>query len=192
MGHQRIARRPAPRYTRYQLYIAATDVTELVTTAGGWMCDRIQAGWDVTVALAEPCDLRALQILGVTSTVSVQGFESISHPGEVLAAIAFTSDTFDRDELLRSTVRNVLDHEATEVIIWGTDVPSELNGRVHRLQYQLSGAAHAFKAHAVAATTSPAARICPTEDLYTSAPMDDGSGTGDTHLVVKQAGGAGA
>jgi uncharacterized protein YlxP (DUF503 family) len=168
MGNQNALKRSATSYTRYRLFVVISDVREFVASAGGWICDRIQAGWDVSVAVTEPHDLRPLQILGITAVVTDQGFESLSDRGEV-AVIAFAAEAFDRDELLRRQVIKVLDHGASEVTIWGEILPIGLEGRVHRLQHRLSIASRAFKAHAVAAVPFPIAAISATEDLYSSA-----------------------
>lgn len=169
MGYQRVARPSAVNHTRYRLLVVASDVGELVAAAGGWMCDRIQAGWDVGVAVGESRDLRPLQILGVTTVVTGHGFESTSDGGEA-AAIAIASEAFDHNELLRREVHKVLARGDTEVIIWGATAPTRLEGRVHRLRYQLSGAARAFKTHAVAAASMPSGDVSATEDLFSSAP----------------------
>ena len=89
MGHQRI-RRSADRFTRYRLHVTTSDVGELVTSAGGWICDRIHAGWDVTVSVDAPCDVRPLQILGVTTVVIGQPLDAIGQPGDI-ATVAFPS-----------------------------------------------------------------------------------------------------
>jgi uncharacterized protein YlxP (DUF503 family) len=174
MGNQNALKRSATSYTRYQLFVAISDVGEFVASAGGWICDRIQAGWDVSVAVTEPHDLRPLQILGITTVVTDQEFESLSDRGEV-AAIAFAAEAFDRDEILRRQVLKALDQGATEVNIWGKALPSGLEGRVHRLQHRLSVASRAFKAHAVAAASIPGANIGATEDLYCSVRWYDAS-----------------
>jgi hypothetical protein len=174
MGNQNALKRSATSYTRYRLFVAISDVGELVASAGGWICDRIQAGWDVSVAVTEPHNLRPLQILGITNVVTDQEFESLSDRGEV-AAIAFAAEAFDRDELLRLRVLKALDQGPTEINIWGTTLPFGLEGRVHRLQHRLSIASRAFKAHAVAAASIPGANIGATEDLYCSVRWYDAS-----------------
>jgi hypothetical protein len=174
MGNQNALKRSTTSYTRYRLLVVVSDVGDLVTSAGGWICDRIQTGWDVSVAVTEPRDLRPLQILGVTAVVTGQGLESISDRGEV-AAIAFAAEAFDRDELLRRRVLKALDQGATEINIWGKTLPIGLEGRVHRLQHRLSVASRAFKAHAVAAASIPGANIGATEDLYCSVRWYDAS-----------------
>jgi uncharacterized protein YlxP (DUF503 family) len=168
MGNQNALKRSATSCNRYRLFIAISDVRELVASAGGWICDRIQAGWDVSVAVTEPHDLRPLQILGITTVLTDQEFEPLSNRGEV-AAIAFAAEAFDRDELLRRQVLKALDQGATEISIWGKTLPSGLEGRVHRLQHRLSITSRAFKAHAVAAVPFPIAAISATENLYSSA-----------------------
>ncbi|NKZ10618.1 hypothetical protein HGA11_06470 [Mycolicibacterium septicum DSM 44393] len=190
MGHQRI-RRSADRFTRYRLHVTASDVGELVTSAGGWICDRIHAGWDVTVSVDAPCDVRPLQILGVTTVVIGQQLDAIGQPGDI-ATVAFPSTAFDHDETLRTEVLRVLEGNTAEVTTWGS-VPGEIDGRVRRFQYRLTGLARAFKAHAVAAAALPTDGIGPTEDLYTSGSWHDVSvDRGDTYLAaVTKAGGVG-
>ena len=51
---------------RYRLDVVSPSVTEVVRNAGGWLVDRVMAGWDVTVLIAgADVDVRPLQILGV-------------------------------------------------------------------------------------------------------------------------------
>ena len=50
---------------RYRLDVVAPSVPEVVKHAGGWLVDRVMAGWDVTVLIDGEQDLRPLEILGV-------------------------------------------------------------------------------------------------------------------------------
>ncbi len=50
---------------RYRLDVVARDVSEVVRFAGGWLVDRVMAGWDVTVLISADEDTRPLEILGV-------------------------------------------------------------------------------------------------------------------------------
>ena len=50
---------------RYRLDVVAASVADVVRFAGGWMYDRVMAGWDVTVLLADDVDERPLRVLGV-------------------------------------------------------------------------------------------------------------------------------
>ena len=43
----------------------AGDVATVVTAAGGWLCDRVRAGWRVTVLTPDAVHATALTILGV-------------------------------------------------------------------------------------------------------------------------------
>ena len=50
---------------RYRLDVVAANAADAVRFAGGWMYDRVMAGWDVTVLVADRSDDRPLHILGV-------------------------------------------------------------------------------------------------------------------------------
>jgi hypothetical protein len=80
---------------------------------------------------------------------------------------------------VRSAVAKALDQGAAEVTLWGATIPSDLHDRVIRSQRRLSGAAQAFKAHALAAASIAAAAVRATEDLYSAAPLYDISGNNE-------------
>jgi hypothetical protein len=181
MGHQGRKRLSVISSTRYQLCVAAHDVGELVAFAGGWMCDRTLAGWDVSVALSEPHDLRPLQILGITTLVTHQRFASVSDGGAT-ASIAVAPVIFENNHHIRGMVLEALDQPAIEVTFWGPSTPSDLHGQLARRQHRLSGAARAFKAHALAAAAVRGVAISATEDLYSTAPRYDACSRGpDNH-----------
>lgn len=167
-------RRCAVSHTRYQLSVVATDAAELIASAGGWMYDRVRAGWDVSVAVAESTDLRPLQILGVTPLVADQGFDS-AVDGLASAAIAIAPEILESKGNVRREVLKALDDGVTEVTLWGATMPRGLCGRVDRMQHRLSSAARAFKAHSLAAAGIPATAISATEELYCAAPWYDAS-----------------
>src|SRR5689334_18192410 len=52
---------------RYRLDVVGPSVADVVRFAGGWMYDRVMAGWDVTVLLADRENERPLHILGVAT-----------------------------------------------------------------------------------------------------------------------------
>jgi hypothetical protein len=176
---------------RYQLCVVARDVGELVDVAGGWICDRILAGWDVSVAVSEPRDLRPLQILGVT--VMTQQRLSLISDDSGAASIAIAPGIFENNNHIRSEVLEALDRGGNEVTFAGPSLPSELGGRLAKRQHRLSGAARAFKAHALAAASVPHAAINGTEKLYSSAPWYDAcTNQDDAHrLAVGQHGDCG-
>ena len=49
---------------RYRLDVVAPTVLDAVKFAGGWVYDRVMAGWDVTVLIGDDEDVRPLEILG--------------------------------------------------------------------------------------------------------------------------------
>jgi hypothetical protein len=136
------------------------------------MCDRILAGWDVSVAVSEPRDLRPLQILGVTTLVTPQRLGSISDGG-ITASIAVTTGIFENNDHVRGLVLQALNQGAIEVTFWGPSVPSDLHGQLGSRQHRLSRAARAFKAHALAAAAVRGAAINATEDMYSTEPWYD-------------------
>jgi hypothetical protein len=138
---------------RYRLDVVAPSVRDVVISAGGWLVDRVMAGWDVTVLISgehSVDDLRPLQILGVEIgdlETAMQEWEARPHP----QTIAVAADLFSRDERVRDGVLGALDQGLTEVTLWGESWPVDLDASVDVVQHELSAAARAFKAQAVAA-----------------------------------------
>jgi hypothetical protein len=171
--------------TRYQLCVVADDVGELVDSAGGWLCDRMMAGWDVSVAISEAHDLRPLHILGITTLVTHERFASISDGGPT-ASIAVAPGMFENNHHIREAVHKALSQPATEVTFWGPSIPSDLHSHLTKRQHRLSGAARAFKTHALAAAAIPGATINATENHYSSAPWHDASFDDEKNVEVAQ------
>lgn len=135
---------------RYRLDVVAPTVLDAVKYAGGWVYDRAMAGWDVTVLIADPGDVRPLNILGA-ETLDLESvlstWEDRPHP----QTVAVAADLVDRDPRVLAHVRNALDQSATEVTVWGERLPAELDSSVDSVQHRLSAAARAFKAKALSA-----------------------------------------
>jgi hypothetical protein len=143
---------------RYRLDVVAPTVLDAVKFAGGWVCDRVMAGWDVTVLVGDRGDVRPLEILGaeVLDLDSVlASWEDRPHP----QTVAVGADLFARDSRVLQHVRNALDQGTTEVTLWGEHLPEELDHSVDAVQHQLSSAARAFKAKALAAASEPDAGV---------------------------------
>ena len=141
---------------RYRLDVVARDVTEVVTFAGGWLVDRVMAGWDVTVLISGDDDVRPLEILGVRIQdleAALDDWTDRPHP----QTVAVAADLFATDERVRRGVLGALDQGMTEVTLWGERCPAELDSTVGTVHHQLSAAARAFKAQALAATPSAGA-----------------------------------
>lgn len=136
---------------RYRLDIVSPNVRDAVRFAGGWLYDRSMAGWDVTVLLADTdADVRPLEILGATVLPLQPVLESWTerpHP----QTVAVAADLIDGDERVRQHVRTALDHGRTEVTLWGERCPADLDEDVDAVHHELSAAARAFKAQALAA-----------------------------------------
>jgi hypothetical protein len=147
---------------RYRLDVVAPTVLDAVRFAGGWVYDRVMAGWDVTVLIGDDEDVRPLEILGA----EVRDLESVlvswddrPHP----QTIAVAADLFDRDSRVRQGVLTALEQGATEVTLWGEGLPAELDESVDSVQHRLSAAARAFKAQALAAANEPEVDVGHTE-----------------------------
>lgn len=138
--------------------MVAPTTCDTVRYAGGWLFDRVMAGWDVLVLLAEPGDPRPLRILGAR----VAGLEAamtstVTGPRPHVLAVA--ARLYDSDERVRRWVRRSVDHGLTEVRLWGGHLSPEIEARTGSVRHTLSVAARAFKAQALAAAAAPAAAI---------------------------------
>ncbi|ANI41111.1 hypothetical protein [Mycolicibacterium vaccae] len=154
---------------RYRLDIVSPTVCDAVCFAGGWIYDRVTAGWDVTVLVGCDEDVRPLEILGaeVLDLESVlDSWEHRPHP----QTVAVAADLYGRDDRVRLGVLGALDQGATEVTLWGAPVPAELDSSVGPVEHRLSAAARAFKAQALAAVFGARQAIAPTE-MFSSGMM---------------------
>ena len=141
---------------RYRLDVVAPTVLDAVRYAGGWIYDRVMAGWDVTVLVGNQDDLRPLHILGAQTLdleAVLEEWEERPHP----QTVAVAADLFDHDTRVLQHVRSALDQGATEVTLWGESLPAELDSSVDSAEHHLSAAARAFKARALAAANDPGA-----------------------------------
>jgi hypothetical protein len=139
---------------RYRLDVVAPSVNEVVMYAGGWLFDRVMAGWDVTVLVDDHPDDRPLQILGAESLdleAGLASMESRPHP----QTLAVSVDLFERDARVRQGVLAALESGLTEVTLWGDTWPTELDASVDSVCHQLSAAALAFKSQALTAAAIP-------------------------------------
>lgn len=139
---------------RYRLDVVAASVADVVRYAGGWMYDRAMAGWDVTVLIAGDEDERPLRILGV----DVEDLEAALEPDAGRPhpqTVAVAADLFAADDRVRTGVLGALEQGRTEVTLWGEKWPADLDRTVGAVQHELSAAARAFKAQALAALDDP-------------------------------------
>ncbi|OBI83134.1 hypothetical protein [Mycobacterium sp. E740] len=143
---------------RYRLDVVAPSVSDAVRFAGGWIYDRVMAGWDVTVLVGGDENVRPLTILGA-ETLDLESvlsdWEGRPHP----QTVAVAANMFDRDTRVLQHVRNALEQGGTEVTLWGERLPAELDRSVDSVEHPLSAAARAFKAKALAAADDPDAEV---------------------------------
>ncbi len=147
---------------RYRLDVVAGSVADVVRYAGGWMYDRVMAGWDVTVLLAGGADVRPLHILGV-ETADLESALALWAERPHPQTVAVAADLFASDERVRRGVLGALEQGLTEVTLWGDSVPAELDDSVGPVQHHLSAAARAFKSQALTAAHDPADIVGDTE-----------------------------
>jgi len=147
---------------RYRLDVVAAGVADVVQSAGGWLYDRVMAGWEVTVRLPHSCDTRALRILGVRVSDCRSWWygTEIADQSLAVSAEAFRADTRVRDRVLES-----LDGRLTEVALWGDGWPPGVHRVMTRAQHVLCAAARTFKGHALVAAGIGCRTVSPTESL---------------------------
>ncbi len=145
-------------------------MVDAVRNVGGWMFDRVMAGWDVTVLISGGEDVRPLQILGANVLELERSLGSPSH-GPMPHAIAVAADLFEADARVRCGVLDALEHGTAEVTVWGDSCPLELDARIGSVQHRLSVAARAFKAQALAAAAVSGPALGSTEVFRGGVPL---------------------
>jgi hypothetical protein len=160
---------------RYRLDVVAANLADVVQSAGGWLFDRVMAGWEVTVLLPDSCDTRPLRILGV------QALDPESQPAlteSTSQSLAVSADAFIADARVREKVLESLGGRLTEVALWGEGWPLAVDRAMTRAQHVLSAAARRFKGHALTAAGIGCDSVDPTEtllcDMATCSPVDSG------------------
>jgi len=151
---------------RYQLTVVAGSTADVVQSAGGWLCDRARAGWDVNVFVADSSDQLSLTILGATTLRLDDDFSSVMREISPGGALAVSADLLSTDSRVRSGVVNALKRGLADVTVWGKHWPAELGRQVDSVQHRVSSAARAFKLHALAAADVPPDAVTPTETLF--------------------------
>jgi hypothetical protein len=156
----------ATRILRYQLNVVASTTEEVVESAGGWLCDRARAGWDVNVLIAGGGDPRPLTILGATALALDDSLVSMVQRASRGEAMAVSADLLSADTRVRDEVLRVLKRGLAEVTVWGPQWPAELGRQADSVQHRVSAAARAFKSHALVAADVSAGSVTPTETLF--------------------------
>ncbi|OLT31417.1 hypothetical protein BJF79_37205 [Actinomadura sp. CNU-125] len=162
-----------------------------VRFAGGWVFDRVAAGWDVTVLTADGTGSRALRILGARG-LDLEMALNARVRGPRPRALALDAALYESDEQIRRRLIGVLD-SGMDIRLWGGRAPAahadEIPGCVH---HRLSNAARAFKAHALAARDASAGRVPRSASPRTASPANCAPAPADVVPVPAPAGTASA
>jgi hypothetical protein len=156
----------AGRILRYQLNVVASTTEDVVQSAGGWLCDRARAGWDVNVLVAGGGNPQPLAILGATARDLDESFVSMVRNASRVGALAVSADLLAADVRVREEILRVLKRGLTEVVVWGNQWPAELGRQADPVQHRVSPAARAFKSHALVAADVSTDSITSTETLF--------------------------
>jgi hypothetical protein len=146
------------RATPHHLVVLGVDAPNIVTAAGGLICDSVRAGLRVDVYLERGGDERALHILGVSARALPDHFE---FEAEWPDAILLGAELQERHTGVRRLVADATRRRRAQVAAWGDCESSDMpTGIDHRL----SVAAQAFKRHAMKAA-GMAGQVSPTESF---------------------------
>ena len=151
---------------RYQLNVVAASTEDVLRSAGGWLCDRARAGWDVNVMAADGGDPRPLMILGAKALDRGEGFLSMVRSSSRVGALAVSAELLGADAAVRAEVLRVLKRGVTEVTVWGEQWPAELGRQADSVEHRVSSAARAFKSHALVAADVSTDAVTSTETLF--------------------------
>lgn len=147
---------------RYRLDVVAASAADVVQSAGGWLYDRVMAGWEVTALLPHGCDARPLRILGVRVLDAPPDEERPTTQSLAVSAEAFGADAVVRERVLAS-----LGDRLTEVALWGDEWPLAVTRAMTRAQHVLSAAARRFKGYALEAAGIRCDSVDPVEAMLT-------------------------
>ena len=100
-------RPPAPHRDggalKYRLDVVAASPADVVCSVGGWLYDRVRAGWDVNVLLPQRCDTRPLRILGMQA-VDLDSHIPPASTGCTTRGLAVSAEMFESDLRIRHEV----------------------------------------------------------------------------------------
>jgi hypothetical protein len=158
------ARAPSRQFddaaVNYRLDVVGSTPADVVRSTGGWLYDRVKAGWEVNVLVPELGDTRPLRILGVHAAELGSQIASRG-TGYVACGLAVSAEVFASDVRIQQELLKALDRRMTEVTLWHDGWPLAIGHRTTTVQHVLSGAARAFKRHALAA----AGISCPVDPI---------------------------
>src|SRR4029453_9314678 len=159
-------RAPANPILRYRLNVVASTTEDVVHSAGGWLCDRARAGWDVNVLVPGGGDPQPLTVLGATTQELHDDFLSMVRSASRVEALAVRALLRAARPRLRDEVVRVLKRGLPEVTVWGQQWPAELGRQADSVQHRGGGAARPFSSRAFSAPDVSADAATATETLF--------------------------
>jgi hypothetical protein len=145
---------------RPRLAVIAQSMADAVLAAGGWVFDQVMVGWDAIVLTPDYADAGAALILGARAC-DLKAVLVSAAPGAGLQGVAVHADLYDHVPRVRRLVLDVLHTGRAEVMFWGQHRSPELDDAAQQSRHQLSTAARAFKAQALAALPASVAGVDP-------------------------------
>ena len=138
-------------WCRHRLLVLGADVGDLVEAAGGFLCDRARAGWDVTVVATGRETSRSLAILGITATTAAVDIATALRALTPGAAVVVAPDLLGHDARMRHELARIARDGAVEILVWGRPAQAEPGRWLEPVTHPVSAAARAFKGHALTA-----------------------------------------
>jgi hypothetical protein len=152
-------RAPRVKLVRSRVDLIAPTAARVVHVAGGWIFDLVATGWDVAVHVIEAGDTRPLLILG-TDPLELDRSSPLLGRLAGPHILAVDARLYESDAWVRQRAQEAAGRLG-EVRLWGE--PENPDGATHLVIHQLSLAARAFKAQAVAAAGGRADALDSTE-----------------------------
>ncbi len=148
------------RSAPHRLLVLGIDVPDIVSRAGGLICDSVRAGLIVQVCLESLHDDLALRILGVDARFLPDPFDFEHWPD----AVYFASELYERNPGVRRLVTDAARRHSADIAAWGDK--QWLGARPGlAVAHRLSCAAQMFKLHALRAV-GDTAQISPVEPFH--------------------------
>jgi hypothetical protein len=144
---------PLDRAVPPRLVVISPTGADVVRWAGGWLFDRVLAGWKATVLTAEPDRSRSLRILGVRPVPMEPGVVSGTSP--FVSVVAVQAALAADDAVARRLVQQVLNTGTADLWLWESACLDKVKDGKGAVEHQLSAAARAFKGQALAAAALP-------------------------------------
>lgn len=131
---------------RYRLDVIALSVSEAVRFAGGLICDRALAGWDVSVLTSAPEDDHPLRILGAAAVTDLPAADT-----DPRSTLAVSAAAIAADDAVRHRVLDTLAADSADVLVWDVAQAVAVPAVFTAVEHGVSAAARVFKGQALRA-----------------------------------------